>query len=386
MAKKPLNLVTCDMLALYSGNTKEITKIIDKKGVNAKFIGFYTTPDGVQHEGSTSLLGGASLVADTKMVEHLLKVTDIEVNITNQDGETPLIAACTDFIHFEREDMPEGSTRILEKAKLNPAKFIKDRTTVAEMLIKKGANVRVVGTLRKQPIHYACENGFIDILNLLLDNGADINARIELDDMTPLHMACLQQPLYIDVIRTLLRRGADRTMQSRDGYTAQEHLVTSREIRGISVEELAQIDAALRLFDPGSPDYVPPQAPNPRGAEEVPPQAPNPRGAEEVHPRTHLTSTPPPLVALTPEELRCGHHCNADDCTELATHKCRCEKARYCGEDHRDADWQFHAYSCTDPSVFDVLAPILDGGKRKRYRKKTTRKKYKSKRKYSVRK
>jgi hypothetical protein len=181
------------------------------------------------------------------------------------------------------------------------------------MLINKGANIHVVAKFKKQPIHYASGNGFNDILNLLLDKGADINAIIVVDDMTPLHMACLHEPLYIDVIITLLRRGADRTMRTRDGKIAQEHLEASRLIPKISDEYRAQIDTALRLFDPESPDYVPPsapqQAPNSRAAaeEDRPPQAPNPRAAEKVPPQEPMDSraedVPFPVIPVRPPDI-----------------------------------------------------------------------------------
>lgn len=49
---------------------------------------------------------------------------------------------------------------------------------LVELLIEKGANVnqRTVGNIDRTPIQKAAELGYLDILKLLLDRGADVNA------------------------------------------------------------------------------------------------------------------------------------------------------------------------------------------------------------------
>ena len=197
-SQTPKSLSVRDMTICYEGNPQKVKKIVEEKGANAVFLAETTDDQGNVRPYNITLLSCACLVADTEIVDFLLK-NGAELEIVNQDGKTPLIATCSDFRTCDRKDMPNGSVRRLLNARGNPVEFIKDRTTVADMLIKKGANIHAVTPSKAQTIHFACAHGFHDILTLLLDNGADINALMD-SGITPLHMACLHQPLYIDIV------------------------------------------------------------------------------------------------------------------------------------------------------------------------------------------
>jgi ankyrin repeat protein len=68
------------------------------------------------------------------------------------------------------------------------------------------------------PIHYACVHRNIPIIEFLLENGADINAKTkEGHEMTALHLAA-QKDLK-GVFTFLLSNGADTTISSIKGYT-----------------------------------------------------------------------------------------------------------------------------------------------------------------------
>ena len=54
-------------------------------------------------------------------------------------------------------------------------------------------------------MHVAAVQGSVEIVNLLLDSGADINARASA--WTPLHVAAWME--QVDVVRVLLNRGAE---------------------------------------------------------------------------------------------------------------------------------------------------------------------------------
>lgn len=72
------------------------------------------------------------------------------------------------------------------------------------------------------PLHIAALRGDIQAVNLLLDAGADINARGE-DGFTALHYAV--ELCHPDVVRLLLERGADKEARfffDGSGETATE--------------------------------------------------------------------------------------------------------------------------------------------------------------------
>ena len=72
------------------------------------------------------------------------------------------------------------------------------------------------GTKRNALI-YATDGGYINIVRLLLDKGADINVK-DRYDATPLIIATENEDT--DMVQLLLDRGANTNIQESDGYTA----------------------------------------------------------------------------------------------------------------------------------------------------------------------
>lgn len=58
---------------------------------------------------------------------------------------------------------------------------------------------------RKTALHFACENGSDNIVNLLIAKGADVNVPDE-DNISPLYIASSKG--HINLVRTLLNNGA----------------------------------------------------------------------------------------------------------------------------------------------------------------------------------
>ena len=104
-----------------------------------------------------------------------------------------------------------------------------DRADVVRLLLTHGADpdIREGGGLT--PLHRAVFRGFYDVAVLLLDAGADVDARstkkpeddMQLFDRTPLTQAATNG--QVDVVRLLLRRGASFDLCDCNGRTA-EHL------------------------------------------------------------------------------------------------------------------------------------------------------------------
>jgi len=64
------------------------------------------------------------------------------------------------------------------------------------------------------PFHYACPRGFLDIAQVLLDNGAEVDKPNSLGN-TALRGACLYG--HLDVARLLVEKGADVNKVGHDG-------------------------------------------------------------------------------------------------------------------------------------------------------------------------
>ena len=107
---------------------------------------------------------------------------------------------------------------------------------IAKLLIKSGADVNMKNNGGRTPLHAAVLQNRIDIVRLLLESGADPNARcrnlylappdggelalLPASEVTPLHMAA--NGGYEDLVKLLLESGADPTARDSLGRTPAE--------------------------------------------------------------------------------------------------------------------------------------------------------------------
>ncbi|XP_067408936.1 poly [ADP-ribose] polymerase tankyrase-2 isoform X2 [Emydura macquarii macquarii] len=91
------------------------------------------------------------------------------------------------------------------------------RKDVVEYLLQSGANVHARDDGGLIPLHNACSFGHAEVVSLLLHHGADPNARDNWN-YTPLHEAAIKGK--IDVCIVLLQHGAEPAIRNTDGKTA----------------------------------------------------------------------------------------------------------------------------------------------------------------------
>jgi hypothetical protein len=85
---------------------------------------------------------------------------------------------------------------------------------VAELLLDRGADVNAKGRDAETPLHRAAGSGHTDVAELLLARGADVNAKGKWGE-APLHRAALSG--HRDVAELLLARGADVNAKGKWG-------------------------------------------------------------------------------------------------------------------------------------------------------------------------
>ncbi len=147
---------------------------------------------------TTSNINQAACNGETLLVRiHLLLGAD--VNTSNKFGDTPLIGAVTHgrektvILLLENGADPNlvPPNDYLNATPLH--QICKDyyfsgsesvRCNIALMLIKYGANVNSTNFVLQTPLHLAVQHGLPDFAELLIDNGADINAFPQLPQTT----------------------------------------------------------------------------------------------------------------------------------------------------------------------------------------------------------
>jgi ankyrin repeat protein len=87
---------------------------------------------------------------------------------------------------------------------------------VVQLLLNQGADVKAATSSRWTPLHRASENGHRDVVQLLLDRGADVKAATS-SGGTPLHFASANG--HRDIVQLLLDRGADIKAATSGGRT-----------------------------------------------------------------------------------------------------------------------------------------------------------------------
>ncbi len=165
--------------ALVSDNASAILNLV--------FRGF--DPNTLDTRGRPGLV--SALHQDSlKVVDELLKAPKINVNLASRQNETPLMMAC-----------------------------IKGHLDLAKRLIKMGADVNREGWA---PLHYAASADTpqtLDIIKLLLENSAYIDAASP-NGTTPLMLAA--QYSSEAVVKLLLEEGADITLRNQRNMTAAD--------------------------------------------------------------------------------------------------------------------------------------------------------------------
>lgn len=104
---------------------------------------------------------------------------------------------------------------------------------IVEMLVQKGADIHAVDNSRYSALTWACENGQDNIIKFLLKNGANVNEESTQFSGTPLHMAAYHR--HDSILELLLASHADPSIKSTSGamplhfaaWKGSEHAMTS---------------------------------------------------------------------------------------------------------------------------------------------------------------
>uniref|UniRef100_A0A667WVU7 Poly [ADP-ribose] polymerase n=1 Tax=Myripristis murdjan TaxID=586833 RepID=A0A667WVU7_9TELE len=128
-----------------------------------------------------------------------------------RNGDVSRVKKLVDTVNVNAKDMAGRKSTPLHFA----AGF--GRKDVVDHLLQTGANVHARDDGGLIPLHNACSFGHSEVVSLLLCQGADSNARDNWN-YTPLHEAAIKGK--IDVCIVLLQHGADPNIRNTDGKSA----------------------------------------------------------------------------------------------------------------------------------------------------------------------
>ena len=157
---------------------------------------------------------------DIDAVRSKVIVTGISPNIFNKYGNPALVYAIkesspkvTNFL-IDVKDSDLEIENIYGENPLMLAAFSNNLPIVKKLVDIKKVKVNKTGW---SALHYAASKGYLEIVQFLISNGADVNAKSP-NETTPLMMASRYG--HIQVVRLLLTSGADLALQNQQGLTA----------------------------------------------------------------------------------------------------------------------------------------------------------------------
>jgi len=83
-------------------------------------------------------------------------------------------------------------------------------------------------------LHFACRDGYIEIVSLLIQSGCDINVQNR-DGITPLNTACLNR--HVKIVSLLLQKGCDINIKDNKGLTVIDTILNQDIIKLIKTKQ-----------------------------------------------------------------------------------------------------------------------------------------------------
>ncbi|MDG2220294.1 MAG: ankyrin repeat domain-containing protein [Rubripirellula sp.] len=131
------------------------------------------------------------------------------------DGKLSIVRnAIESGMDIESKD-PAGRHTALHMAAFN------GHTETVKYLIGQGAAIDPPDNKGMTPLIHACTGPFVETVKVLIDAGANVNAKDQNEAFTPLMTAAaLGQP---EIVQVLLDNGADKTIRDEDNELAVDH-------------------------------------------------------------------------------------------------------------------------------------------------------------------
>src|SRR6185369_2730989 len=146
----------------------------------------------------------------------LLLASRANANAPAIDGRTPFMSAVSSGSVELVQRLIAGGSDVNFKDKFRqPALFYANDLAMVKILVEAGAEVNVADHIKMTPLIHAVMGCDEELIDYLLDHGADVKARNSIG-VTPLHAALCGNP---GVIQSLVSAGANINAQDNEGLT-----------------------------------------------------------------------------------------------------------------------------------------------------------------------
>lgn len=193
------------MRAAFRGNRSEVIELLNK-GASVNAV------------RTASPLIAACMPGRTDIARLLIEKR-ADVNLVSSSGLSPLMwASGAKWLIegvLERQDFtgPEDLVDVLRET--HTVSAYRDHSDLVQLLLESGADVNARDySFQFTPLIMACNAGNVNTVRLLLEHGADVNAT-DPDGVTPLYIACENDNSAI--VRILLDNGANVNARAKDG-------------------------------------------------------------------------------------------------------------------------------------------------------------------------
>ncbi|AEM23266.1 ankyrin repeat-containing protein [Brachyspira intermedia PWS/A] len=220
---------------IESGDFQTIKKLIESKSLD---VNYNLEID--EYSKSTPLIKAIEY-KQTDIINYLLE-NNADINLKEElTGFTPLMAsfhniAIAELLIEKGADIEarnvDGINALVYAVSLNDEEMVK-------FLLAKGADANTVCEIENEhiympptPLMNAVYNGNTNIINMLLENGADINYTND-SDMTPLIYAAYKG--NTNIINTLLENGADINYTNYYGMTALMYAASYNQFEAVKI-------------------------------------------------------------------------------------------------------------------------------------------------------
>ncbi len=166
-----------------------------------------------------SALHHAALAGDTEMIQLLLS-KNADMGVKDGTGFTPVFTAAFNGQKAAVSQLlAKGANPDQNVPAIHWAVLMDKEDEVRALLSNDKSTVRSVDIIKATPLHYVAISGNKKVADLLVQNGADINAR-DNDGASPLLWAVLRKK---DLVPFFIQKGADPKCTTNEGSTVFHH-------------------------------------------------------------------------------------------------------------------------------------------------------------------